>query len=134
MGTPESITAESERVGVNKVYVPQEALRKNEQNILVPKFNLNPAREFGIVTYLLTPSANPLIEDPSPIIRELRKNLEHFTDDDFILAIGNPMLIGWAVALAADANNGKVSMLQWNGGDRKYMRVNARLWEVQYEG
>jgi len=43
-----------------------------------------------------------------------RKKLAHFCDDDVIVAIGAPFLIGAAIAWAAAHNQGKVKVLEWD--------------------
>ena len=94
---------------------------------LVPKFDVEPARVFGDIKYLLSPSAAPWT--PDPIIDDLHAGLAQYKDGDHLLLIGNPILIGWAVSIAADKNNGRVSCLQWSGRDRRYLQVQAQLFE-----
>jgi hypothetical protein len=44
-----------------------------------------------------------------------------------LLLIGNPILIGCAVAIAARANAGRVKLLQWSGTDQRYVTVQVDL-------
>jgi hypothetical protein len=39
--------------------------------------------------------------------------------------VGSPVLIGLAVAVAAEYNNGNVGMLQWSGEKRSYFPARA---------
>lgn len=95
---------------------------------LVPKYDLSPAAEHGELVYLLGPNASPF--SPHTVLPELTRKLDDYTDKDFLLLIGNPCLIGYAVALAADASpSGTVSLLQWSGKDRRYIPVRAQLFD-----
>ena len=113
-----------------KVYVVQCQMRwDGEKGSLVPKFDLAPAEVFGELVFLLSPSAAPF--NSPPIIDELQRKLAGYDDDDHLLLVGNPCLIGMVVALAADANNGRVKMLQWSGRHQSYRVVEASLWSDQ---
>lgn len=107
---------------MSKVYVVQNPHRLNhDTGSLEPKYNLESAHEFGKIVYLLSPTASPF--NPDHLIKELQEKLVDFGDEDKLLLIGNPVLMGLAVAIAADANNGKVNLLQWHGKTHKYIVV-----------
>lgn len=108
----------------NRVFVVQNQHRwSREHQRFEPKFDLSPAETFGELVYLLSPTAAPF--RPEPVIEELREKLADFGPGDHLLLVGNPVLIGFAVALAADANGGDVSLLQWSGKDQRYIAVEA---------
>lgn len=108
----------------NRVFVVQNQHRWNrDAGRFEPKFDLTPAQQFGELVYLLSPTAAPF--RPEPVIEELREKLADFGPDDHLLLVGNPVLIGFAVALAAESNGGDVSLLQWSGKDQRYIQVNA---------
>lgn len=94
-----------------------------EARAFVPKYDLSSAHQFGDMIELLSPTAAPF--NPDPIIDELHAKLADFTDDDFILCIGNPLLLAWAFAIAAAANNGSAKALQWSGKERRYLPVSV---------
>lgn len=108
------------------VYVVQKQMRF-DRNLgeLVPRFDLEPAEQFGRFVYLLSPSAAPW--KPESVLTDLHKRLKDYTDQDYLLLIGNPCLIGFAVAVAAKHNNGRVNLLQWHGRDRAYLKVCAEI-------
>lgn len=83
------------------------------------------AREFGEVRYLLSPTAAPWRTESA--VRELNEKLQNYGDDDHLLLVGNPVLIGLTVAIAADWNDGRVTCLQWSGKERRYIVVSAVL-------
>ncbi len=105
------------------VYVVQKQMKLDERTgDLVPRFpTIDLAKTYGELRYLLSPSASPF--RPEPIIEELKNKLTDFSDDDHLLLIGNPILIGLAVSIAADYNSGSLKVLQWNGSRRGYILV-----------
>lgn len=109
---------------MSRVFVVQNQHRwDRDKQRFEPKFNLAPAEEFGELVYLLSPTAAPF--RPEPIIDELKEKLADFGPGDHLLLVGNPVLLGFAVAIAADANDGDVSLLQWSGKDQRYIAVDA---------
>ena len=100
------------------VYVPQNQTRRNEQGTIVPRFDLSAAEPFGKIKYLLSPTAKPFLtglSDSNPkMLLQLREGLRTFSDDDYLLLIGNPALIGLTAAIAAQYNDGNIKFLQWS--------------------
>lgn len=112
---------------MSKVYVIQNTHRLNRQSsTLEPKYDFSSAARFGELVFLLTPSAKP--HDAS-VVNELKEKLAKFSDDDHLLLVGNPALIGFACAIAADWNEGRVSVLQWEGKAKEYVAIKADLYE-----
>jgi hypothetical protein len=107
------------------VYVVQDQHRWDPvKKAFVPKFDLSAAQDHGQLSYLLSPTAAPF--NPKPIIAELREKLAGFTSQDRLLLVGNPVLIGFAVAIAAHIGGGDLTLLQWSGKDQRYIEVEAR--------
>lgn len=93
--------------------------------------DLTPAGEYGRLQYLLSPTAAPW--NPESVMPDLWEGLRDFGDDDYLLLTGNPVLIGWATAVAADFNDGRVNLLQWHGRERRYIPVSAQVFQVDPE-
>lgn len=111
---------------MRKVFVVQRQLKWDDAHEqLIPKFDLTPAQEFGELVYLLGPSASPF--SPGPVLKELREKLEGITSEDYVLLIGNPSLIGWAVAVAASKTDNVIRMLQWCNRSHVYREVIVDL-------
>jgi len=109
---------------MNRVFVVQKQHRWNkETQNFEPKFDLSAAEKFGELVFLLSPTAAPF--RPDGIIAELKEKLADYNADDSLLLVGNPILIGFTVAIAADASEGDVSLLQWSGKDNRYINVKA---------
>lgn len=84
----------------------------------VPLFDISPAREFGEVTILT--EHNQSMSASVPMVRMLREKMKDFDDSDYILPVGDPVIIATVAAIAADMNAGYFQMLKWNKRMRKY--------------
>lgn len=108
------------------VYAVQVARRREAiSRKMVPHFNLEPAKEYGQIVELLSPLAKPF--NPQPIIQELTEKLKGFSDSDYVICIGNPILIAMAINIAASFNCGKVKALQWQNNVQKYISVDLEF-------
>lgn len=117
---------------MSKVYIIQNTHRLNRMtSVLEPKYDFESAKRFGELVFLLTPSAKP--HDPS-VIEELIEKLNDYTDKDHLLLVGNPTLIGFACAIAADVAEGKISVLQWDGKAKEYIAIATDLWRFYEKG
>lgn len=111
---------------MGNVYVVQNHLRYDpDQGELVPRYDVSPAERFGTIRFILTPRAN--MNRPEELVAKMDLILAGFNDEDYLLPIGNPALIGWAIAIAAAHNGGKVRLLVWSGKERDYAEVKAVL-------
>lgn len=100
------------------VYVVQEA----------PGRNVLGARTFGNIEVLI-PANAPSVLSMGPLTRDLKRKLKNFSDADYLILMGNPAAIGAAVAVAADANLGRVKMLVWDRQERTYYPTQLDLHE-----
>lgn len=106
------------------VYVIQKQQRFcHEQGMLVDRFDLTTAEQYGKIEYLLSPQASPF--KPDRVIDELETQLQDFGPDDFLLLVGNPVLIGLSTAIAADRSP-DINFLQWSGTEQRYICVTAK--------
>lgn len=112
---------------MSKVYVIQKQLVYNKDaGALVSKFDFSLGEDFGELVFLLSSSAAPF--DPDSILLELSEKLKDYSDEDFLLLVGNPCFIGWATAIAAQNNNGNVKLLQWSGRNKQYIPIDAKIF------
>lgn len=95
-----------------------------QQGKRVPRLDLSPAEDFGELVYLLGDDATA--QDPGDVIRQLMLGLADFSDQDHLLLVGHPAFIGWATAIAASYNDGKISLLIYQR-DHRYISVDSRL-------
>ena len=71
--------------------------------------------------------------DCTEAIALLKDKLQDFDDCDCILATGDPAAISIAIAAAAMANNGLVTMLKWDRQANAYYKLPIDLSEILYE-
>lgn len=91
---------------------------------LKPKFDFTSAARWGEVRFLLPPTASPFsLMGPMSIMHD--KLQDYDAHSDYLLLVGSPVLLGLAVAIAADKSGGNVNMLQWSGAKRDYLPVKV---------
>lgn len=111
---------------MSTVYVVQNPHHWNAQTQqLEPRFDLKPAEKYGDLVFLLGAKAAPFNSDP--VIEDLNEGLAWIQPEDYLLLIGNPALIGFAAAIAAQKLGGKLRMLQWSGKDQSYTEIKGDL-------
>lgn len=110
------------------VYAVQQQMRFDQaKGELVPRFtSIKKAERWGDIVYLLSPSAHPF--NPDLVLGDLHEKLSSFNDEDHLLLIGNPGLIGMATALAAYYNEGRVKLLQWSGRHNEYTEIQTKIY------
>ena len=98
-----------------------------ETKSLVPRFpSVAKASSWGEVVHILPPDSHPF--DTELTLGHIHSKLKDFSDDDYLLLIGNPTLIGMASAVAAHYNNGNVRFLQWNSHHSEYYAISAKIY------
>ena len=78
----------------------------------------------------LVPLASPFDQihlNSGRIVSQLRRKLKDFNDDDWLLAMGDPAIIGVAFAIAADVNRGRVGLLKWDKIEKIYYPVSVSV-------
>ena len=97
-----------------------------------PKRNVLAAAKFGDLEVLLPPREQ-IVFSSAPTIRLMRKKLENYCDDDFLLAMGDPVAIVIAGMVAGDINQGKVNMLKYDREQKAYYPVYIDLYGKRKE-
>ena len=93
-----------------------------------PKFNIMGAQKFGTLKALL-PEHSQIILSPGPLIFKLRKLLDKYTSDDYLLLTGDPAIIGVACSIVADKTGGKFNLLKWDRQEKTYYPIEINLYE-----
>jgi hypothetical protein len=95
----------------------------------VDKYDFSSAEEYGTLKFLLSPTANPFNVNESGVVAQLHGHLKDFNDNDYLLLVGNPCLIGIAAAIAADYSGGGINFLQWSGKKQSYIPIYAHVFD-----
>jgi len=92
-----------------------------------PRVDIVSALKWGDLTSLAAPFDQVHL-NPGRIVADLRRKLRNFGDDDWLLAMGDPAIIGIAFAIAASINHGRVNLLKWDKIEKSYypVRINLR--------
>ena len=121
----ESINKNNNNVGRPVVYIIQEIAGTRDGR---PKINIMGAAEYGTFKFLL-PELSQIIFSPGPLIFKLRKGLQNYSQQDFLLLTGDPAIIGVACSIVSDITNGKYKLLKWDKQERKYYPIEINLHE-----
>ena len=93
-----------------------------------PKINIMSAKEYGDFVFLL-PEFSQIIFSPGPLVFKLRKLLENYTPEDYLLLTGDPAIIGIACSIVSDITSGKFNLLKWDRQERMYYPLKINLYE-----
>jgi|APGre2960657468_1045069.scaffolds.fasta_scaffold26690_2 hypothetical protein len=108
-----------------KVYAPQVPSKYDSATKLwVPSINLDPAKQYGEVVVMLPPNANRL--HINPLIVALREQMKDLTEEDYLIAVGDPSLIAAAACIAVKKTNGLLRILKWDRLSSSYIPVEAQ--------
>lgn len=92
-------------------------------NMSRKSMDLTPAIEYGELCVLMPQSQSMLA--PVPTVRTLKEKLRNFTDNDYILPVGDPVLMSTVAMIAAEQNGGKVKFLKWDRHMGKYFVIQV---------
>lgn len=108
------------------VYAPQQPSKFDSQfQIWTPTVDLTPALKFGELRVMLPPSFGALTG--APAVQALKERMTDFAAQDYLLAVGDPMLIAAAAGIAALRTGGKLKMLKWDRFTKDYLAVELQL-------
>ncbi len=113
---------------MSHVYVVQKQMRYNhEKGVSEPRFpSIVKAEKFGELVYCLSPNEHPF--EPESVVGNLHETLKNFGPSDFLILVGNPILLGLASAVASHYNSGEVVFLQWSARSNDYVPITARIF------
>jgi hypothetical protein len=83
---------------------------------MTKNLDISQAEDYGALTSVF-PSGSQIYGGQSmteDYVKTARRKLRNFRPDDFILPVGDPLLIGIAFMAAAEASGGEVQMLKWD--------------------
>ncbi len=106
---------------MSRVFVVQQpAIFDHRKGCFEPKYDLSPACVHGELVFLLEPGN--IFKDRMKKAREtLRRKLEDFTGDDFLLAVGDPVAIALTVMLASErVGDAALKLLKWDRKAKTY--------------
>lgn len=112
-----------------RVFITQNPMRRNVYNDLVYKYDLTAAREYGSLEVLL--ASGPVLISPQIAIDKLRNKLRDFKPNDWLLCLGDPVVIAAASAIVAEVNNGVIPVLVWDRQVKRYLSIVVDIHSVR---
>ena len=109
---------------MSNVYCIVEPIRM-EYGEPVPLFDLTPAAKYGEIKFLL--KNNSSILNTVPLVRALKEKLSEYTKDDYILPVGDPVIIGLVSAMISEKTGGVFKVLKWDKKERVYLPVQIDI-------
>ena len=95
-----------------------------------PKINIIGAREFGELKVLLPENAQ-IILSAGPLVFKLRKLLQDYKPEDYLLLTGDPAIIGVTCSIVSDITGGKYNLLKWDKQERRYYPIEIDLYQKE---
>jgi hypothetical protein len=92
--------------------------------------NITGALDYGQIEIVL-PGNVQVAFSPAPTVSRVQRRLENFTDDDYLLFIGDPTAISIVSAVAASRNNGRYKCLKWDRFERRYIPIQIDLRQAK---
>lgn len=109
-----------------KCYIIQEPMKRDHiTGQMIPVMDFRKVLEYGEPVVCLTSGRVGLT--PGPTIDTLRDKLRSFTDEDYIVSVGDPTGIFAAAMILGDINNGKCKLLKWDKESRRYICVQMDI-------
>lgn len=87
--------------------------------------DLSPAIEYGELEVLLPHTQSLTVTVPT--VQALNKKLEGFSDNDYILPIGDPILMSTVAMIASTKNGGRVKFLKWDKKLSRYYPIQVDI-------
>jgi hypothetical protein len=109
---------------LSTVFITQVPHRLNRETGELEPLDMSAAREWGDPRVILTPGANPFTSMPA-IVDDLHASLKDIGDQDYLILVGNPAIMGVAACIAAQYLKGKLRVLQWSGKAQRYNLIEA---------
>jgi len=103
---------------VPKVYAVSETTRHN----------IAPALDYGDIEIVLPPSQAQVIFSSAPTVARVKRALENFTDEDYLLFIGDPTAIAILATVAAAKNRGRFKCLKWDKQEHRYLPIQIDIF------
>ena len=88
--------------------------------------NIASARQYGDFEVLLPSNTNIMLSS-APSVRRMKKILQDYKEEDYLLLIGDPAAIGVACSIAALYNRGRYKVLKWDRQEGLYYPVEIDL-------
>lgn len=85
------------------------------------KMDLSKAEDYGEIVHVLP--AGTLMNDLDHMIEEMHRVLADYTEEDYLVLVGNPIAICVAGMIAGARTEGRINVLRWHNRHQCYEAV-----------
>lgn len=110
----------------SKVYIIQNVMRKYPDGTF-RGLDYSQAERFGEIIFLFDGNKQ-VVMSPQPTIRKLRTVLKDFNDNDYLLLVGDPALIGLTCSVVSTISNGRYNMLKYDRIEKDYFPIRVDIY------
>ena len=93
-----------------------------------PNINILSASDFGYLVICL-PNRDQAIYSTAPYVQNMTKNLRNIRKEDYLLAVGDPVIIGISTAVVNDVTNGQFNILKWDKREYRYYPLEVDMYQ-----
>lgn len=93
-----------------------------------PNFNYTPAEKFGEIEFLTATDLSTQLKSKYNriVVDEIRNKLDEFTQDDYLLPSGSPIVTGVAMAILHETFE-EINVLKWSNHTKEYTPMVVRF-------
>lgn len=111
---------------MKRVFIPQEPARWNaELGLTQPTMDFTPALRYGELITCLPPGVS--FHMTRPVVVALREKMRDFDVDDYLIAVGSPLVIALSAHIALTKTGGRLNLLSWDRRQREYLNSVVEL-------
>ena len=110
----------------SKVYIIQNVMRKYPDGTY-RGLDYSQAERFGEVVFLFDGNKQ-VVMSPQPTIRKLKTVLKDFSDNDYLLLVGDPALIGLTCSVVSSITSGRYNMLKYDRLEKDYFPIRVDIY------
>lgn len=107
-----------------RVFVVCEPIRV-ENGHATKAVDVSPAGKWGRIIVILQ-STQSLIA-PAQMIQTITEKLKDFCDDDYLVPLGDPVVMSVVASIAARNNGGRVRYLKWDRRNMDYQVIQTSI-------
>ena len=93
-----------------------------------PNINILSASDFGYLVICL-PNRDQAILSTAPYVQKMKKNLQDFRKQDYLLAVGDPVIIGISSADVSEVTSGQFNMLKCYKSEYRYYPLEVDMYQ-----
>ena len=75
------------------------------------------------------PNRDQAIYSTAPYTLKMKKNLQDFRKEDYLLAVGDPVIIGISTAVVSEVTSGQFNMLKWDKREYRYYPLEVDMYQ-----